>query len=958
MFVVNTFSEGAVNVGVRLRTRRWPVAVLAVATFLLFVAIGQVDGVLKDMHPRDGTSYGFSDLSGTPLSFDSSRPAKVLMQWSAYDTDPRTRHEFASSHSVVNRYVVVDAAFMVAYSVLLLALILRWRPPDAQQGERVKLLRSTSSRAAWAVLALFIVDVIEDALGWLAVRGDWLGTGAYWAAVLATTVKWLLVILLVAYIVSLWAARGYGGDTRLALRCMAAPIGLLVAYALLLFRQEQTVDLIRRWTEHWSELAAALASAVWMAVLLVAVGRQSAVRAAAAQTRSVSLTAFWVAAVLLVAAGGLGNAPGLYVPGAALVAVALTEWALRSHVSPRTSIPGRLTGAATAKRNTGAALGTIALTLLAGGMVNAATADVVLDANPESVEAILAALAVGAVAVAVWLVFSASGGVSESLVPGMTVVLGSAAGAVVVVLAAWVLNPIVIDSAIGTVAVVQLFFVVVLTLLYGATWVRESYVPPRALLLVGITRIPVFLILAAWFLIAAKINDDRHHNVRILTAAESTPARGSSIQEDFARWTTTLPPPPDDGSQRAMPLVLVAAEGGGIRAAYWTSIVMDCLFSRSPTMDGCGGGRSDRRRFLFLGSGASGGSVGLASYSAWSIDSSNGDAPALRDEMSRDFVAPTVAQALFVDLPQGFTASDWGDDRNAVLERDWEDAAGNRTIRRGIFSLQLDHPLLLLNGTDVQDGCRMNVSTLHAAIGSDWNGSDSSSSATGWEVGACEALGTQQSPVPSFWALTATDDVADYLCPNQDLALSTAAFLSARFPWVSPHGRLPACQPTGQATTAEVVDGGYLDNSGASPIVELWPRISALIDEFNGSPGAGGRCLVPVFVQIDNHYARTVRPDPNKRTFQALGPLTALFGVRDAHDSEARQAAEGLFQATGWVSIHPLAHPGPGAPLGWALSGRSMDDLEDELVDQNRDAIDEVNSWFDGGLACPGSTSG
>ena len=44
-----------------------------------------------------------------------------------------------------------------------------------------------------------------------------------------------------------------------------------------------------------------------------------------------------------------------------------------------------------------------------------------------------------------------------------------------------------------------------------------------------------------------------------------------------------------------------------------------------------------------------------------------------------------------------------------------------------------------------------------------------------------------------------------------------------------------------------VVDGGYHDDSGASSLVELWPRFQPLVDQANEA----GSCLVPFFVQID-----------------------------------------------------------------------------------------------------------
>lgn len=81
--------------------------------------------------------------------------------------------------------------------------------------------------------------------------------------------------------------------------------------------------------------------------------------------------------------------------------------------------------------------------------------------------------------------------------------------------------------------------------------------------------------------------------------------------------------------------------------------------------------------------------------------------------------------------------------------------------------------------------------------------------------------------------LPGTRDVHDFACDDTasagDLRLSTAALVSARFPWVSPTGALTSCADPGHRTFD--VDGGLLDSSAASPLVELWPAIAARIEQ-------------------------------------------------------------------------------------------------------------------------------
>src|SRR5699024_886813 len=67
---------------------------------------------------------------------------------------------------------------------------------------------------------------------------------------------------------------------------------------------------------------------------------------------------------------------------------------------------------------------------------------------------------------------------------------------------------------------------------------------------------------------------------------------------------------------RAFPLYLVAAEGGGIRAAYWAGVVLAKLQDDS---------RGRFSRHVFGMSGVSGGSLAVSSFAALVADGAGGD---------------------------------------------------------------------------------------------------------------------------------------------------------------------------------------------------------------------------------------------------------------------------------------------------------------------------------------------
>jgi len=113
------------------------------------------------------------------------------------------------------------------------------------------------------------------------------------------------------------------------------------------------------------------------------------------------------------------------------------------------------------------------------------------------------------------------------------------------------------------------------------------------------------------------------------------------------------------------------------------------------------------------------------------------------------------------------------------------------------------------------------------------------------------------------------------------MRLSTAALLAARFPYVTPSGRVPAecgyegdlraldkppdvvCAHPGPNVRCEgrYVDGGYTDNSGLFTLVAVWPSLRALILQHNiDAENRGVRPIAPMIVELDNHYQRSTQP--------------------------------------------------------------------------------------------------
>lgn len=551
--------------------------------------------------------------------------------------------------------------------------------------------------------------------------------------------------------------------------------------------------------------------------------------------------------------------------------------------------------------------------------------------------------------------------------------------ATVLVVAATIWMPIEVAGYLGAIAVALLAGILVAYAGHWAVRFAERTAPPKFLAAFGIARTPMFGLLIVWYLLAPLLSSDGAYDIEVVAGGDH-PVAGIGIEDVWERWAEANgvadPGPIRPGEERrAVPLLLVSSSGGGARAAVWTGFVTDCVFAARPGDDGipCAERRpgSEARRSIAAMSGVSGGALGLASF-AVSRDAAVerpelvGSDAWVEEVLGDDYLAAPLAWYLFVDIPRellGFSPS--VRDRGEILERAWEETwdragmpAGPDT---GLYELWLEHPdlpVLVFSGTSVADACRFNASVLDLAVPD--------------ETGNCRSLAPFDGPVAvSDAVFPATHDLADFLCPGDDVRLSTAVNLSARYPFIAPSGRVPSREGCGLAEdrAVHVVDGGYLEGSGAGTLLDLWWALEPFVERHNASADT---CIVPFAIHIDNGYETLASAGGSAPTEVAV-PVIAYWGAQTGRLATARAALALTFDRPLTVAGEPLeivggddrsvtsrfarvttwAHPGVQAPLGWSLSQASIDDLRAQLHnDQNTAQLLEIASWLDGSLRC------
>ena len=567
----------------------------------------------------------------------------------------------------------------------------------------------------------------------------------------------------------------------------------------------------------------------------------------------------------------------------------------------------------------------------------------------------------------------------------------------------------------GSVAVLLGGFTLLIGVLaLAAAGVRRGpitrYALAPALRVLRFRRFPVLLFLLIWAVGVSALDSGGYHDIRRSQVRPAT-AVAPTIGQAWQQYVQAVP------RGAPQPVVLVGAQGGGIRAAVWTALVMECIFGPGPVTgsgDLCAEGERepDLQRMataaaapqpVFLASGASGGSVGLAAWSARRgdlvQDGPSTSAPRTVEEaLDLDFVAPDVARLLLADLPHALLAWDLAD-RAEMLERAWERAwhdryrsradAAARGLNRGLRQLwDVTHangawttPVLALNGISVEDDCRFVASAVDFTLPRQLpaNPADPRTAVDSRkdrpDDAACRGVGSQAGDAVDV--LSSTSELIDYLCPAEDVPLSTAAHISARFPYVSPTGRVerracagPDAGLVPQPAISYDADGGIFDNAGSGTAVDAWRALAPLAAATERTTGT---CLVPVFVQIDNSPGRaTVSSAADPRPSELTAPIAATMGQLSSREAYSRSGAAAAFgyrvsaggqhvsisgvTASGplWFRIVLYGQPGPEPPLGWTLAPQTVKDMRSQLMaTPNQEQIKTLRTILrSGSLSC------
>jgi hypothetical protein len=426
-------------------------------------------------------------------------------------------------------------------------------------------------------------------------------------------------------------------------------------------------------------------------------------------------------------------------------------------------------------------------------------------------------------------------------------------------------------------------------------------------------------------------------------------------------------------------LVVLATDGGGIRAALWTGVVLTHLERRRP----------DLADHLRLVTGASGGMLGATAWVATLRDPETAarrtpvESEALLGALSRGGLSAVAAGLVFRDLlPPPFRV---GPDRGRLLEEAWErhlaavapgggasparsatdgspagtDApspaprpnggspASSEGVRprQGVFAWTFAplaageaagwRPSLVLSPMIVETGRRLVVSNLDLAA---LLLSEGPRLGTGGPRGSGEhdRVPYSRSGVQLFERLPAA---------RETLRLSTAVRAQANFPYVLPSTELPSLGPG--EPRLRVVDAGYYDNEGVD-LAGAW--IFAHRDWLRAE--TAGVLLVQIRDSPDAAPARPRRGRPllAKGVDGVLTPPEAVLRSNEStmshrNDADVAALARELNAGDPGFFTTALFELPVAAALSWSLTPPEIRRVRGALAD-HAPVIEAIDAWW------------
>jgi len=384
-----------------------------------------------------------------------------------------------------------------------------------------------------------------------------------------------------------------------------------------------------------------------------------------------------------------------------------------------------------------------------------------------------------------------------------------------------------------------------------------------------------FLFVGIFIFTLINISNNGHNDVRISNTEDnkiySQTEKRNTFADYFKGWADARKSEIAD-TTATYPVYIVAAEGGGSRAGFWTSYVLSKLQDDS---------NGEFSKHIFGMTGASGGQVGMTMFNSVLKADMDRDLPIEnygsipKKVYKNDFLSTSLLMLLGRDFWQSFNIAyekvfTWSD-RAEKVETEWSRALCNEIspangvedLEQPFLSFWYDKdfkvdksyqiPLLFMNSNWIEKGSR--------------------------GISSPVILGDE-----FINTLDILDNIAKY--KEGTIRKNTAALLGARFPYVSPSGRIQ--------NGYHFNDAGYYDNTGGITALEIYEQCKKLQEE--DTTGLMANLDFRFIVIRNDNYQESLNEDNPTNISELTVPLNTILQGRNATTSyfyESMKAAAG-----------------------------------------------------------------
>ncbi len=386
------------------------------------------------------------------------------------------------------------------------------------------------------------------------------------------------------------------------------------------------------------------------------------------------------------------------------------------------------------------------------------------------------------------------------------------------------------------------------------------------------------------------------------------------------------------------PIFLISVEGGGLRSAYWSGLLLSTLQDRIKNEFNL-----DFNEHIFSISSVSGGSLGSSIYLALvndylkqKKDQNFNFFDKSKNILNDDFLSPVGASLLFPEIFQRFFPLPIKQfDRSRALERSWEISwKKNIKSKKNIFDSPLlelwsfnnkkdicSVPSLFLNSTCVENGNRVILSNIFL------------------QNNFCNCYDLKDPK---------TGIGIDYF---NRIRLSTSVLMSARFPYITPAGRIyknpdDFFRDYKYKIWGHVVDGGYFENSGVATTYDIYTQLNKPVkNPFDENI---------YFIIIKNDEKGKDKTKPSISAYEIKQPVQTLFNTWSSRSFYSIDLINKNLDNERIIQIN-MNIPGNEVPLGWYLSKDaenkvegfineifSINKSENNRYDENKESIKKI----------------